>query len=145
MDRIIKVNDGLKLDTEHGIVVGWAIVSTVDGEPYYDLNIDPDGVHKGKRVPENITEDAVIKALVEAANAGIMAGNEEHSGPDTGHYIGLFAMTGDIAKALDITTKKTGLLVQYKPEPDVLAKFKSGEYTGFSIEGARISYNEVDE
>jgi hypothetical protein len=49
-------------------VFGYAIVSktrdTFDGEfeDYYDLNVDTDGVHKGQRVPENITEDAMFKA-----------------------------------------------------------------------------------
>src|SRR5690606_34325371 len=32
-------------------------------------------------------------------------------------------------------TDTTGLMVAIKPSPDVLAKFKSGEYTGLSIAG----------
>jgi hypothetical protein len=144
-DQILKVNDVLSVDEEHGIVVGWAIVCTKDGEPYYDLNVDRDGVHKGKRVPEHITPAAVIKAMIDAAEVGVMAGNEMHEGPETGHFVGMFFMDQAIAKSLGMTTTTEGLLVQYKPEPDVLAKFKDGTYTGFSIEGARIEYEEIEE
>jgi hypothetical protein len=141
--KILKVNDVLSVDEEHGLVLGFAIVCKVDGEDYYDLNVDVDGVHKGKRVPEHITEDCMFKAAAEAVEAGQVAGNDMHDGPDSGSYHFMFPLTTEIAKALDITTKRTGLLVGYKPEPEVLAKFKNGTYTGFSIEGARIEHTEV--
>jgi hypothetical protein len=144
-DKILKVSEVLSVDEEHGIVIGWGIVCKVDGEPYYDLNIDTDGVHKGKRVPEHITEDAMFKAAAEAVSDGLLAGNEMHDGPDSGHYCFLFPLTDAIAKALDITTKRTGLLLGYKPEPEVLAKFKNGTYTGFSIEGARVEFEELED
>lgn len=141
----------VKVDTGHGLVFGFAIVSKVrnaDGEleDYYDLNIDNDGVHKGKRVGEHITEDAVVECFAEATAAGVtLAGNEMHAGDDTGHFPGMFPLTEEIAKALGIETKRTGLLVAYKPEPDVLEKFRKGEYTGFSIEGGRIEHEEVED
>lgn len=141
--KIIKVNEVLSVDEEHGLVIGWAIVCKVDGEDYYDLNVDQEGPHKGERVPENITEDCMFKAAAEAAQAGQVAGNDMHDGPDTGSYHFMFPMTTEIAKSLGITTKRTGLLVGYKPEPEVLAKFKNGTYTGFSIEGARLAAEEV--
>ena len=37
------------------------------------------------------------------------------------------------------------LFARYKPEPDVLAKFKDGTYTGFSMEGARVTFEEHDD
>lgn len=141
---LLKVSDVLSVDEEQGVVIGWAIVCTQDGEPYYDLNVDVDGVHKGKAVPEHITEDCMFKAAAEAVSEGLLAGNEMHSGPDSGHYVFLLPLTTEIAKALDITTKRTGLIVGYKPEPDVLAKFKNGTYTGFSIEGERVEYKELE-
>lgn len=144
-NRLLKVNELLSVDEEHGLVVGWAIVSTIDGEPYYDLNVDRDGVHKGEQVPEHITETAIIKAMIDAANVGVMAGNEMHDGPDCGVYVGMFVITQDIAKSMGMTTSKTGLAVQYHPTPEVLAKFKNGTYTGFSIEGARIEHEELEE
>lgn len=140
---LLKVNDVFSVDEEHGVVIGWAIVCKVDGEDYYDLNVDHDGPLKGQRVPEHITEDAMFKGAAEAVSEGLLAGNEMHAGPDSGHYVFLFPVTTEIAKALDITTKRTGLLVGYKPEPGVLAKFKDGTYTGFSIEGARVAFEEV--
>lgn len=142
---LLKVNEVLSIDEEHGVVIGWAIVCKIDGEPYYDLNVDTDGAHKGERVPEHITEGCMFKAAAEAVSDGLLAGNVMHSGPDSGHYVFLFPMTTEIAKALDITTKRTGLLVGYKPESDVLAKFKNGTFTGFSIEGGRVAFEEIEE
>lgn len=141
----------LKVDTSHGLVFGFAIVSKLRNdagelEDYYDLNVDVAGPHAGKRVPEHITEDAMFKCAVDAASSGVqMAGNDMHAGDDTGTYYFMFPLTEDIAKALEIETKRTGLLVAYKPEPEVLAKFKDGTYTGFSMEGARVTHEEHDD
>lgn len=150
-DKIVKVNDVLSVDSEHGLVFGYAIVSKVkaaDGsfEDYYDLNVDAEGVHKGQRVPEHITEDAMFKAAVDAAESGMqMPGNDMHAGPDVGSYYFMFPVTEEIAKALNWQVEKTGLVVGYHPaNEDVLAKFKDGTYTGFSIEGARVDYEEVE-
>lgn len=144
--KIIKVNDVVNVDAEHGLVFGYAIVCTIDGEPYFDLNVDLEGIHKGKAVPEEITEDAMFKAWVDASEAGVqMAGNVQHDGPDSGSYYSMFPMTTEIAKALDMTVKKTGLIVAYKPEADILQKFKDGTITGFSIEGARVEYEEIED
>jgi hypothetical protein len=146
--KIIKVNDVVNVDEEHGLVFGPAIVckmADANGvmQDYYDLNVDHAGVHKGERVPEHITENAMFKCAVEAVTSGVqMAGNVEHEGDDTGSYYFMFPVTTEIAKALGWTVQKTGLYVAYKPEPEVLKGFKDGTYTGFSIEGARVSYTE---
>ena len=140
----MKVNDGVNVDAAHGIVFGFAIVSKVrnaDGvyEDYYDLNVDTDGVHKGKPVPENITDEAIMKAAVDAMQAGShMVGDEMHDGPDSGTYPFFFPLTEDVAKALELDAPKLGLLVGYKPEADVLKKFQDGTYTGFSMTGGRV-------
>ena len=143
-DRIVKVGGDLSVDSEHGLVFGYAIVSkaratvTDEFEDYYDLNVDQDGVHKGKRVPEHITEDAMFKAAVDAAETGLqMAGNVQHAGPDVGSYYFMFPVTEEIAKSLGWEVTNPG-------DDDVLAKFKDGTYTGFSIEGARVDYEEID-
>ncbi len=132
--RVVKAES---ISEELGLVFGWAIVSKIDGKPYYDLNIDWDGEHAGKRVPEHITEDAMLKGALEFALTPDRPGNEMHAGPETGNYPFVFPLTGEIAKAMGISCAKTGLMIAYKPEPAVLAKFQSGEYTGFSIEGLR--------
>ena len=150
--KITKVNNVLSVDSEHGLVFGYAIVSKTrddhDGEfeDYYDLNVDQDGVHKGKRVPEHITEDAMFKAAVEASESGVqMAANVQHAGDDVGSYYFMLPVTEEMAKALDWKVKKTGLVVGYHPGDDeVLQKFKDGTYTGFSIEGQRVEYEEED-
>lgn len=151
-EKIVKVNDVISVDEGHGLVFGYAIVSktrNADGafEDYFDLNVDTEGVHKGKRVPEHITEDAMFKAAVDAAESGLqMAGNDMHAGPDVGTYYFMFPVTEEIAKSLGWTVEKTGLVVGYHPaDDDILAKFKDGTYTGFSIEGARVAYDEVEE
>ena len=128
--RIAKVDEGL------GLVFGWGIVCKVNGEDYYDLNIDFAGPHAGERVPEHITEGAMLKAAVDFMGTD-RPGNELHDGPDSGHYVSTFPLTTDIAKAMGIETKQTGLMVIYKPTPEVLKKFADGTYKGFSIEGRR--------
>lgn len=131
--RVIKVN------LQHGIVFGWAIVCKIDGEDYYDLNIDADG----EIVPENVTENAMLASAVQFAGETHRPGNEMHAGPDSGTFDFLFPVTTDIADALEMKTRKTGLLVGYKPTPEVLAKFANGTYTGFSIEGMRGECEEL--
>lgn len=125
--RVIKVSEEL------GLVFGWAIVCKVDGRDYYDQNIDRDTL---ERVPEHIPESVMMKAASIFMGDGNRPGNEMHQGPDLGQFVFAFPLTTEIAKALDIETRKTGLLVAFKPTESVLQKFKDGTYRGFSIEGA---------
>jgi hypothetical protein len=129
----------LKVDATHGLVFGFAIVCKVDGEDYYDLNIDDDG----EIVPEHIPEDAMFKCAADFMAEAERPGNDMHMGPKVGKFIFAFPMTTDIAKALGMTTPKTGLLVGFKPPPDILAKYANGTYTGFSIEGTRGECEEI--
>jgi hypothetical protein len=131
------VNHICKVDESLGLVMGFAIICKVNGEPYYDLNRDPNGTV----VPEHIPEDAMLKAATDFMEHSRL-GNEMHSGPDKGTYVFAFPLTTEIAKAMGIATFTTGLLVAYKPPPDVFAKFLSGEYRGFSIEGRRVAFEE---
>jgi hypothetical protein len=139
-NKIVKVNDVISVDEEHGLVFGYAIVSKIANaagelEDYYDLNVDQDGVHKGQRVPEHITESVGTH----------VPGNDMHAGPDVGSYYFMFPVTTEIAKALGWEVKKTGLVVGYHPGDDaMLAKFKNGTYTGFSIEGERVTAEEIE-
>ena len=123
--KVAKVSESL------GLVLGYAIVCTEDGEPYYDLQGD------------HIPEDAMLKAALDFAEHSQVAG-DTHTRDATGNVVKhgtvpfLFPLTADIAKALDIETPTTGLLVALRPNDEMLTKFKSGEYTGFSIGGERI-------
>jgi hypothetical protein len=111
-----------KIDDEAGVVFGFAFTSTVDGKPYFDAQGDA------------IDESDIVKVALDFALAGAPS-DEMHNEQASGRVAFLYPLTADIAKALQIDTKRTGLLAGIKPAPAVLAKFKSGEYTGFSIGG----------
>lgn len=112
----------VKVDASHGIVLGWGIVCKVDGEDYYDLQHD--------HIPEN----AMLSAALDFMQNGAVA-KEMHAGEPVGQVLFSFPMTTEIAKSFGIETKQTGLMIAMKPSSDVLAKFASGEYSGFSIGG----------
>jgi hypothetical protein len=58
-----------------------------------------------------------------------------HTRLDAGQVVFGFPLTTDIAAAMGITTPKTGFIVGVKPAASVLAKYRSGELTSFSIGG----------
>jgi hypothetical protein len=124
-----------KVDEALGLVFGWAIVSKENGENYFDLQGD------------HIPEDAMLKAATDFMQNSRMAGDmherAEGEPVESGTVVFAFPLTTDIAKAMGIETKKTGLMIAMRPDPDVLGKFKSGEYTGFSIGGNRGVDEEV--
>ena len=113
-----------KVDEELGLVMGFGIVCTENGEPYFDLQGD------------HIPEDAMLKASLDFMENSQVA-KEMHTGDQTGKIVFAFPMTADIAKAFGIETEKTGLMIAVKPDADMLQKFKDGTLTGFSIGGSR--------
>lgn len=121
-----------KVSDELGIVFGYAIVCKRDGQDYFDLQND------------HIPEDAMVRAAADfMLNSRVGGDMHEQNGDggavQAGDIVFAFPMTGDIAKALDIQTNTTGLLIGYKPnDTEVLNKYRSGEYTGFSIGGSRV-------
>lgn len=121
----------IKVDEGHGLVLGWAIVCKRDGEDYVDLQND------------HIPEDAMLAASVDFMQNSRVA-KEMHAGESKGSIVFAFPMTTDIAKAFGVETKTTGLMVAMKPDSaDMLAKFRDGTYTGFSIGGHRLEDEEV--
>lgn len=134
----------LKVDDELGLVFGFCAVCKENGEDYFDLNVDREGAFKGQAVPEHIPEDELMKAALDFAENTARRGNEMHTGPQHGEFVFMFPMTTDVAKALGIQTDTTGLLVGYKPPPDVFAKFKDGTYSAFSIEGMHQGSELID-
>ena len=117
-----------KVDAELGIVFGWGIISKQDGEPYYDLQGD------------HIPEDSMLKAAADFMESSRVAGEMHKNGKvekveERGAVLFALPLTAEIAKSLEIETKKTGLIIAVKPDADMLAKFKSGALTGFSIGG----------
>ena len=126
------MNDGFdiraevkKVDESLGLVMGWAIVSTEDGEPYFDK--------QGDHIPETAMMEAVTDFMKTARVAG-----EQHDRMDAGTIVHSFPMTADVAKAFGIETTTTGWMVAMQPDAPMLEKFRSGELTGFSIGGRRL-------
>ncbi len=120
------------------MVFGFAVVCTVDGEPYIDLQKD------------YITDEAMLDASVDFAKSAQIAGDmhlrdENGDKIEDGLVVFMFPLTEDIAKAMGITSSRTGLMVGMKPSAETLAKFVDGTYTGFSIGGSYIENEEVAE
>jgi hypothetical protein len=116
------------VDEEQGIVYGWGIVCKEGGVDYHDT--------QGNHIPEGAMVSATTDFMKGDRDLGDM-----HVEIGKGVAVHSFPLTTEIAKNMGITTQKTGWMVGAGFTPDVLAKFKSGEYTGFSIGG---EYLEID-
>lgn len=122
----------LKVSTELGLIFGFAAICKVDGEDFYDSD------------NEHYPEEAMLADTTEFAKsrrvACTMHARDAAGAPvEDGGVVHTFPLTTEIAKALDIQTRRTGLLVALAPDnPATLEKARSGEFTGFSIGGAVI-------
>lgn len=157
---LTSTSDLLKVNSELGVVFGYAIVcrekdaagNWVDHYDTQDHHISEEemlraSVEFAKGVGEARAE-MIAKALVEsiiAADGEIddgdvtqlvkRASKDMHEGEDIQEVVQMLPVTEELAKALDWDIKKTGLVIALKPTPDVLALYKSGARTGFSIGG----------
>lgn len=128
---VCKVNDEL------GLVFGYAIICKVGGEDFFDAQDD------------HIPEDAMLEAASDFMQKSRIAGDMHAKGEDKkviqkGTVVFAWPMTTEIAAAMDISVEKTGLMIAIRPnDPDILAKFRDGTYTGFSIGGKRILDEDV--
>jgi len=120
-----------KVDTQKGLVFGFAVICLKKGEKYFDL--------QNEHVPENVMLDFAIDFMKNSRSAKAM-----HDGDDVGEVIFAFPLTSEVAKASGIETEQTGLLIGMAPNKETLAKFDSGEFTGFSIGGYAL-YQDADE
>jgi Putative phage serine protease XkdF len=126
-----KFAEVLKVDESLGLVLGWAIVCKKDGADYWDLQED------------HIPESSMLSAAVDFMQNSRVA-KEMHAREARGDVVFAFPLTQDIAKAFGIESTITGLMIAIKPHDDaMLAKFKDGTYTGFSIGGSRLKDEEV--
>lgn len=124
----------LKVDESLGLVLGFAIICKENGEDYHDL--------QGDHISEQDMIEAATDFMLNSRAAGDM-----HRGDDgnitsgdkvakRGQIVFAFPLTTDIAKAFEIETARTGLMIALKPDSDdILQKFRDGTYTGFSISG----------
>jgi len=131
--QVFKVDDSL------GLVFGWAIICKINGEPYFDLQRDP---LTGEPAPDHIPENSMLKAAADFMQNSRIA-KDMHQGDEIGPVVFAWPLTTDIAKAMNIQCDTTGLMIAMQPSPDVLQKFKDGDYTGFSIGGFRVEDEEV--
>ena len=113
------------MDASRRLIFGFAIVSKVDGEAYYDLHGD------------HIPEDEVLNASLAFAKSAAPA-NVNHRGPNVGSHPFIFPLTTEIAKSLGIETSRTGLLIGQQVDEETFARFESGELRAFSIEGVAL-------
>ena len=121
-----------KVDENLGLVLGYAIVCTEGEAPYFDLH--------GDHIPDDEMLAATTDFMLKSRDA-----KEMHVGDVSGKIVFAWPLTKEIAKAFNITTPKTGLLIAMKPDnPETLAKFADGTFTGFSIGGRRGTEDLVD-
>ncbi len=121
-----------KVDEDLGLVLGFAIVSKIDGEDYFDVQGD------------HIPEDSMLEASADFMMNSRVS-KEMHAGDIAGSVVFAWPLTTEIAKAFDIETKTTGLMIAVKPDSDEsLQKFRDGTFTGFSIGGRRVEDEEVE-
>jgi hypothetical protein len=99
------------------------VVCEKGGKPYVDL--------QGDYIDETTMLSAGVEFMTKSREA-----REMHLDGAKGTILFAFPMTTDIAKAFDIETDTTGLMIGMRCDDDaMLSKFKSGQYTGFSIGG----------
>lgn len=111
-----------KLDEEMGIVFGWALTDATKAGAYVDL--------QGDHV---LADNDLLKAALEFVRSGANA-DEMHNRKAAGGWVP-FVLPVDKSIAEWLGIEQTGLIAGMQPTAEVFAKFKSGEYTGFSIDG----------
>lgn len=130
----------IKVDSDLGLVLGWAIISTIDGDPYFDK--------QGDHIPDESMLQASTDFMLHKRVMGDMhvkENFENNTAKNAGTVVFCWPMTAEIAKAFGIDTCQTGLMIAVKPDDEeVLEKYRNGTYTGFSIGGSRIDEEEVD-
>ena len=124
----------VKFDEELGLAIGWAIVCE-------EKNDAGEYVKYVDTQQDWIPPDSMLKAATEFM-LDSRAAKQEHSGDVIGDIVFAMPLTQEIARAFEIETDRTGLMIAMKPSEEVLGKFKSGELTAFSI-GGRYLENEI--
>lgn len=109
--------------TSGGIAYGWAVVSTIDGTPYQDL--------QGDYIPADTIPDVAADFMARAR-----VGKDMHAGDQVADVIFAWPATDEINKGVEYSGRKTGLLIGWRPyDKALLDKIAAGERVGFSIGG----------
>lgn len=131
----------LKVSDELGLVFGWAMIATdqtIDGDDkrYFDKH--------GDHIPMNAQINAMCKFMMDAR-----VGKGMHQGDDIADVLFAMPIDQDFLDGFglqfsDIAKAKEGMAIAWKPRNRAdLEKFKSGEWTGFSIGGGYIETEEL--
>lgn len=116
----------LKVNKRLGLVFGWAVISKINGEEYYDTQDD--------HIPEESMLEAAAEFMEKRRTLKLM-----HKGQKQGEVVFAWPLTSEIAKAMGLTSPITGLMVAVKPaSKKILDDIENGSLTGFSIGGSRL-------
>lgn len=116
-----------KVDDSLGLVFGWAIVSEINGEPYYDT--------QDHYIPSEVAMKSFAKYM-----QGERVAKAMHKGERIGSAVFGWPMTLDVMKAMGLQSEKTGVMIAMKPDGDeILKRYRDKSWTGFSI-GGRASF-----
>lgn len=122
----------IKYNKKLGLVFGWAIVSKIAGEEYFDL--------QGDHIPEDAMLEAATDFMLKRRTMKLM-----HRGESRGDVVFAWPLTEETAKAMGIKSQVSGLMIAVKPTSNKLIEAaESGELQGFSIGGSRLEDEEVD-
>ena len=138
-DKRVKAEHKIaKVETSQGLVFGWGQVfleRTEKGlDQYYDT--DNDAFDEEGAVPAwdgLMSEGRVLKA--------------NHQGEQIGDIVFAMPFTSSLAKSFGFdleTIPRTGVLVGVRPQPDIFAKYESGEWDSFSVGGEIIEMEEPE-
>jgi len=115
-------SETVAVDADLGLVFGWGMICTENGEDHFDS--------QGDHICEKVMVDSSSDFMINSRATKVM-----HEGEEIGTVVHSFPLTADIAKAMGLTTDKTGWMVATKPPADVLKKYDDGTFTGFSVGG----------
>lgn len=128
-----------KASADQPLVYGWGSICRqrdASGEmvDYWDTD--------SEHFPEDVTEKAWRDFMLNSRHMDVM-----HDEKPMGKVVYAFPMISEIAQSFGLldALDRTGVIVGVQvDDPEVLANFRSGAYTGFSI-GGSASYQDVTE
>jgi len=113
-----------KVDTDRRLVFGWGQVVTKNGEELFDSD--------NQSIPKSVALDGWLEFA-----KGTRMLKQMHAGEPRGMVPFIFPMFDEVLKSLGIEPiGQEGIAVgAYVEDDETLAKFDSGDFTGFSIGG----------
>lgn len=133
----VKVN---KVDSQLRMVFGWGSICKKRNPETGQLEIYTDTDN------EQFPEDVTLKAWLDFMNGDQRIMDNMHNEQPVGKVVFAFPMTEDVAKSFGLVEKldQTGVIVgTLITDDEILKKFQSGEYTGYSIGGTAF-YEDVE-